>query len=91
MKFNKTIKEIQENNDFFDIDYEDLLANFDTDDIDEKVALSIRYSVVNIAFVDAVRGDIPRPKFIDKLLTIFRKEFIEDIRFRVTEKDNESG
>ena len=42
MKFNKTIKEIFETNDFFDIDYKDLIENFDTDDDEEKVNVSMK-------------------------------------------------
>jgi hypothetical protein len=42
----------------------------------------MQLSVVNIAFLDAVRGDVSRPKFIDRILTIFRKEFIDDIKYR---------
>jgi hypothetical protein len=81
-KFTKTIKEIHDNNEFFDIDYNDLLNNFDTNDIEEKEKTSMQLSVVNIAFLDAVRGDVSRPKFIDRILTIFRKEFIDDIKYR---------
>lgn len=88
MKFNKTIKDIQDNSDFFDIDYNDLLQNFDTDDLSKKVNVTFSLSLTNVAFIDSVRGDITRPKFVDRLLTIFRKEFIEDIRYRVSDNDN---
>jgi hypothetical protein len=90
MKFNKVIKEIQDNNEFFDIDYKDLLANFDTDDIEEKVKVGMDLSLVNVAFVDSVRGEISRPRFINKILTIFRKEFLDDIRYRIIEEEVES-
>lgn len=90
-KFTRAIKEIIDNNDFFDIDYNDLLNNFDTNDTEEKEKTSMQLSLVNIAFLDAVRGDVSRPKFIDRILTIFRKEFIEDIKMRGEEfKNNES-
>ena len=89
MKFNKTIKEIHESNDFFNIDYDDVLRNFDTDDTEKKVRVSMDLSEVNVAFVDSTRGDISRPKYIDRILTIFRKEFIEDIKNRLPQK-NES-
>ena len=90
-KFTKVIKEMHDNNDFFDIDYNDLLNNFDTNDTDEKEKTSMQLSLVNVAFVDAVRGDVSRPKFIDRILTIFRKEFIEDIKMRGEEfKKDES-
>ena len=83
MKFNKAIKDITvDNQDFFNLDYEDILRNFDTDDTDNKVRVSMDLSEVNVAFIDSVRGDISRPKFIDRILTIFRKEFIEDIKNR---------
>ena len=91
MKFNKTIREIQDNNDFFNIDYEDVLKNFDVDvdDNDEKVNVSMKLSIVNVAFVDAIRGIISRPKFIDKILDIYRHEWIEDLKYRVDlDKDN---
>lgn len=91
IKFNKTIREIQDNNEFFNIDYEDVLRNFDTDDDEEKVTVSMKLSLVNVAFLDAVRGDISRPRFIDRLLTIFRTEFINDIKFRVTDKSELSN
>lgn len=87
-KFNKIIKEIHDNSDFFDIDYGDLINNFDTNDTDEKEKTNLQLSLVNIAFLDAVRGDISRPKFIDRILTIFRKEFIEDIKMRSSEKED---
>jgi hypothetical protein len=90
MKFNKTIKDIQDNSEFFDIDYNDVLNNFDTDDTDEKDMISMRLSVVNIAFIDAVRGDITRPKFVDRLITIFRKEFLDDIRYRIANDNKEN-
>lgn len=90
-KFTRAIKEIHDNNDFFDIDYNDLLNNFDTNDTEEKEKTSVQLSLVNIAFVDFIRGDVSRPKFIDRILTIFRKEFIEDIKMRGEEfKNNES-
>jgi hypothetical protein len=91
-KFTKTIKEIHDNNEFFDIDYNDLLNNFDTNDTDEKEKTSMQLSVVNIAFIDFVRGPISRPRYLDQILTIFRKEFIEDIKYRKGEefKDHES-
>lgn len=90
MKFNKAIKDITvDNQDFFNLDYEDILRNFDTDDTDNKVRVSMDLSEVNVAFLDSVRGDISRPKFIDRILTIFRKEFIEDIKNRLPQK-NES-
>lgn len=88
VKFHKNIKEIQDNSDFFDIDYDDLLQNFDTNDTDEKVKLNMQFSLVNIAFVDAIRGDITRPKFIDRILTIYRNEWINDLRYR-TETEEE--
>ena len=37
----KTIKEIFETNDFFAIDYKDLIENFHTDDDEEKVNVSM--------------------------------------------------
>jgi hypothetical protein len=90
LKFNKTIREIQDNNDFFNIDYEDVLKNFDVDvdDNDEKVNMSMKLSLVNVAFVDAIRGIISRPKFIDKILDIYRHEWIEDLKYRIVDKDN---
>lgn len=93
IKFDKTIKDIIENNDFFGIDYQDLLDNFDAhNETDEKVKVAMQLSLVNIAFIDAVRGDISRPKFIDRILTIFRREFIGDVTDRIPEeKYNESG
>jgi hypothetical protein len=90
MKFNKMIKDIVDNSDFFEIDYQDLINNFDTNDTDEKDRCNLQLSLTNVAFVDAVRGDISRPKFIDRLLTIFRKEMISDIKNRMPE-ENESG
>ena len=94
MRFQKNIKEIQDNTDFFDIDYDDLLANFDTNqDTDEKVRLNLQLSLVNVAFMDAIRGDITRPKFIDRIISIYRKEWIEDIKYRVesTTSDNDEN
>lgn len=82
MKFNKAIKDIYDNNDFFNIDYGDVINNFDTNDLDEKEIVNMRLSLVNIAFIDSIRGDISRPKFIDRILTIFRQEFIEDAKMR---------
>ena len=90
-KFTKSIKEIHDNNEFFDIDYNDLLNNFDTNDTDEKEKTSIQLSVVNIAFIDFIRGDVSRPRFIDRILTIFRKEFIDDIKMREHQDDDEEG
>lgn len=90
MKFHKNIKEIQENSDFFDIDYDDLLQNFDTNDTDEKVRLNLQLSLVNVAFMDAIRGDISRPKFIDRILTIYRKEWIDDLRYRTENNKKEN-
>lgn len=88
-KFTKNIKEIQENNDFFGIDYNDLLENFDeNNETDEKDGVSMQLSVVNIAFLDSIRGPISRPKFIDRLLTIYRREFLEDIKSRIPEEEN---
>ena len=88
MRFQKNIKEIQDNTDFFDIDYDDLLANFDTNqDTDEKVRLNLQLSLVNVAFMDSIRGDITRPKFIDRIITIYRKEWIEDLRYRISKED----
>ena len=86
VKFNKVIKEMHENNDFFDIDYNDLLNNFDTNDTDEKEKTSMQLSLVNIAFIDFIRGPISRPRFMDQLITIFRKEYIEDIKNRTAEE-----
>ena len=83
MKFNKAIKDIQENNDFFNIDYEDVLRNFDTDDTDKKVKISLELSLVNVAFLDSTRGPISRPKYLDRILSIYRREFIEDIKNRM--------
>jgi len=82
------IKDIVDNSDFFEIDYQDLINNFDTNDTDEKDRLNLQLSLVNVAFVDAVRGDISRPKFIDRILTIFRREMIEDIKNRLPEHEN---
>lgn len=88
MKFNKIIKEIHETNDFFNIDYEDVLENFDVDeDNDETVPVAMRLSIVNVAFLDAVRGIISRPKYLDKIISIYRKEFIEDIKNRIPEEE----
>ena len=94
-KFTKAIKEIHDNNDFFDIDYQDILNNFDTNDTDEKEKTSMQLSLVNIAFLDAIRGPISRPKYLDKIISIYRNEFIEDIKMRGDEekegfKNNES-
>lgn len=86
-KFDRAIKDIYESNDFFKIDYEDLLENFDTDDTDEKEKIGLSLSVVNIAFVDSVRGLISRPRYINEILSIYRKEFIEDVRNRLPEKE----
>lgn len=91
MKFSKNIREIQDNSEFFDIDYEDVLQNFDTDDIEEKVRLNLQVSLVNVAFLDAIRGPISRPKFIDRILSIYRKEWIEDIRYRVEETNKKEN
>lgn len=88
MRFNKTIKEIHDNSDFFDIDYNDILQNFDNDDTEDKVKVTMQLSLVNVAFLDAIRGDISRPKYIDRLISIFRKEFLDDIRYRVSITDN---
>jgi hypothetical protein len=74
------IKEIHENSDFFEIDYTDVLNNFDTDDTEEKVKMSLQLSLVNVAFLDATRGMISRPRFLDKIISIYRKEFLEDIK-----------
>lgn len=93
IRFNKTIKEVFESNDFFGIDYKDLIENFDTDDDEEKVTVSMKLSLVNVAFLDNVRGIISRPKYTDKIISIYRKEFIEDAKNRIDgdEKKNESG
>ncbi len=83
-KFTRNIKEIQDNNEFFDFDYNDLLENFDTNnETDEKDNVSFQLSVINIAFIDSIRGPISRPKFIDRLLTGYRREWIEDIKARL--------
>jgi len=85
-KFTRNIKEIQDNNEFFDFDYNDLLENFDTNnETDEKDNVSFQLSVINIAFIDSIRGPISRPKFIDRLLTGYRREWIEDIKNRLPE------
>lgn len=79
-KFTKIIKNIKENNDFFNIDYNDLIHNFSKDDEEsgrDKVTMEL--TIQNLAFVDSIRGDIPRNRFIDKLLTNFRHEFIVGI------------
>lgn len=85
-RFTQAIESIKENNEFFNIDYNDLLTNFDRD-IDtgkEKVTLSL--TIQNIAFIDFVRGDISRTKFLDKIITIFRNEFVESVKNTI---DNE--
>lgn len=87
MKFNKAIKGIHENNEFFNIDYDDVVKSFDTDDNEEKVMVSMRLSLVNVAFLDSVRGIISRPRYVDRILDIYRNEFIEDVKNRV-DKDN---
>ena len=79
------IKEIHEHSDFFDIDYKDLIDNFDTDDTEEKEKLSLQLSLVNVAFLDNIRGDISRPRFIDRILTIFRREMLEDVKNRMSD------
>ena len=56
-RFTKSIKEIHDNNEFFDIDYKDLLKNFDTDESDDKEKCIMQLSLVNVAFVDSIRGD----------------------------------
>ena len=83
-KFTKNIKEIQDSNEFFGIDYEDLVQNFDRNNEteDEKVGVSMQLSLVNIAFLDSIRGPISRPKFLDRILTIYRREFIDDVKIR---------
>ena len=83
-KFTKNIKEVQDN-EFFNFDYKDLVQNFDTNSEinDEKVQVSPQLSIINIAFVDFIRGDISRPKFIDKILTIYRREFVNDVKYRL--------
>jgi hypothetical protein len=91
-KFTKSIKEIQDSNDFFEIDYSDILQNFDTNnETEDKVSLSMQLSLINVAFLDSIRGPISRPKFIDKLLTLYRREWIEDIRYRGSDKDNKEN
>lgn len=88
-KFTRNIKEIQDNNEFFDFDYNDILENFDTNnETDEKDNVSFQLSVINIAFIDSIRGPISRPKFIDRLLTGYRREWIEDIRYRVNDNND---
>ena len=92
-KFSKNIKELQDSNEFFNFDYKDLVENFDTNseinNNDEKVQISPQLSLINVAFVDFVRGDISRPKFIDRILTIYRREFVNDVKYRLdTEEDN---
>lgn len=89
-RFDKIIKEIHDNNDFFEIDYNDVLNNFDTDELDEKVKVSMQLSLVNVAFLDAIRGLISRPRFLDKIISIYRKEFLEDVKYRV-ENDNKDN
>ena len=89
-KFTKNIKEIQDN-EFFNFDYKDLVQNFDTNSElnDEKVQITPQLSLINVAFIDFIRGDISRPKFIDKILTIYRREFVNDVKYRLdTEEDN---
>ena len=85
-KFTKNIKEIQDN-EFFNFDYKDLVQNFDTNSElnngDEKVQITAQLSLINVAFIDFIRGDISRPKFIDKILTIYRREFVNDVRYRL--------
>jgi hypothetical protein len=92
-KFTKSIKEIQDSNDFFEIDYSDILQNFDiNNETEDKVPLSMQLSLINVAFLDSIRGPISRPKFIDKLLTLYRREWIEDIRYRTNDnKDNKEN
>ena len=87
-KFTRNIKEIQDNNEFFDFDYNDILENFDTNnETDEKDNVSFQLSVINIAFIDSIRGPISRPKFIDRLLTGYRREWIEDIKNRLPDEE----
>jgi hypothetical protein len=89
-KFSKNIKELQDSNEFFNFDYKDLVENFDTNsESDEKVQISPQLSLINVAFVDFVRGDISRPKFIDRILTIYRREFVNDVKYRLEEDNND--
>ncbi len=87
-KFTRNIREIQNDNEFFDFDYDDILENFDRDnETDDKADVSFQLSVINIAFIDSIRGPISRPKFIDRLLTGYRREWIEDIKARMPESE----
>ena len=90
-KFAKNIKEIQDNSEFFDIDYKDLLQNFDINNEvnDEKVQITLSLSLINVAFLDSIRGPISRPRFLDKILTLYRREWIEDIRYRIKDESKE--
>lgn len=91
MKFNKMIKDIVDNNEFFGIDYQDLINNFDTtDEDDEKDRLNLQLSLINVAFIDNVRGPVSRPKYIDRILTVYRREMIEDIKNRLPEEEFKS-
>ena len=89
-KFTKNIKEIQDTNDLFEIDYKDLIQNFDiNNETDEKVQITLGLSIVNVAFLDSIRGPISRPKFLDKIITIYRREFVNDIKYRLEDdRDN---
>ena len=89
-KFTKNIKEIQDSNEFFDIDYKDLIQNFDiNNETEDKVGISLQLSLINVAFLDSIRGPISRPKFLDKIITLYRREWIDDIRYRVNDiKEN---
>lgn len=85
------IKDIVDNNEFFGIDYQDLINNFDTtDEDDEKDRLNLQLSLINVAFIDNVRGPVSRPKYIDRILTVYRREMIEDIKNRLPEEEFKS-
>lgn len=79
-RFTNAIANIKENNEFFNIDYNDLISNFDKDIDTGKEKITMMLTIQNIAFLDFVRGDISRTKFLDKIITIFRNEFVESVK-----------
>lgn len=79
-KFQKIIKDIKEDNEFFNIDYEDIINNFSEDNKEAGTErLSVSLDIQNIAFMDSIRGDYPRNKFINRIISVFRKEFVESV------------